>query len=149
YYYQRDYERSWVYYKKFLEMKEAYDLDIYRGEDIKIAVVCSELGLTEEAQDLFEKNAAYLEYDNSIYKYLGLSVYNAYQGNTDIAIEELKRFSLEENYHYWTILFLKIDPLIDGMLDNPEYMDLLEEIEVRFWERQKQVQITLAEKGLL
>ncbi|MDX2429375.1 MAG: helix-turn-helix domain-containing protein, partial [Bacteroides sp.] len=44
YYYQRDYERSWVYYKKFLEMKEAYDLDIYRGEDIKIAVVCSELG---------------------------------------------------------------------------------------------------------
>ncbi len=149
FYYQRDYERSWVYYKKFLEMKEAYDMDIYRGEDIKIAVVCSELGLTDEAQVLFEKNSVFLENDNSIYKHLGLSVYNAYLGNTEIAIDELKRFSLEENYHYWTFLFLKIDPLIDRMLVHPEYMDLLKEIEVKFWQQHEELKVLLAEKGLL
>ncbi len=149
YYYQRDYERSWVYYKKFLEMKEAYNMDIYRGEDIKIAVVCSELGLTEEARELFDKYSTYLENDRSIYKHLGLSVYNAYRGNSDVAIEELKKFSREENYHYWTFLFLKIDPLIDGMLDNPEYMDLLGEIEANFWDQHEELKVSLVKKGLL
>jgi len=149
YYYQRDYERSWIYYKKFLEMKEAYDLDIYRGEDVKIAVVCSKLGLREESQDLFKKYRAYLEIDNSIYKHLGLAVFNAYQGNTDEAIRELQLFSREENYHYWTFLFLKIDPLIDGMLDNPEFMKTLEFVESKFWKQHGQVKVSLNEKGLL
>lgn len=149
YYYQRDYERSWIYYKKFLEMKAAYDYDIYRGEDVKIAVVCSELGLREESQELFEKYRAYIERDNSIYKHLGLAVYYAYHGNTETALKEMKLFSREENYHYWTFLFLKIDPLIDRMLENPEFMDLLVEVEAKFWEQHAIIKTTLEEKGLL
>ena len=149
YYYQRDYERSWIYYKKFLEMKEAYNMDIYRSEDIKIAVVCAKLGMTEKSEALFERYRLYAENDNSIYKHLSLAVYNAYQGNPERAIEEMKLFSQEENYHYWTFLFLKIDPLIDSMLDDPEIMELLELVESKFWQQHEQIRETLAEKGLL
>ncbi len=149
YYYQRDYERSWIYYKKFLEMKAAYDLDIYRTEDIKIALVCSKLGMIDQSSELFEKYKVYVEHDNSIYKHLGLAVYNAYQGNSEKAVEEMKLFSQEQDYHYWTFLFLKIDPLIDGMLDNPEFMELLELVETKFWMQHEQIRETLDEKGLL
>ena len=149
YYYQRDFERSWIYYKKFLEMKEAYDLDIYRSEDAKIAVVCAKLGMTEESEALFDRYSLYAENDKSIYKHLSLAVYNAYQGNSEKAIEEMRFFSQQENYHYWTFLFLKIDPLIDSMLDNPEFMELLELVESKFWQQHEQIKLSLEEKGLI
>ncbi len=39
YYYLRDYDNAYKYYKKFIEIKEAWKLDIYQSEDMKIGVV--------------------------------------------------------------------------------------------------------------
>jgi hypothetical protein len=50
---------------------------------------------------------------------------------------------------YWTILFLPIDPLIDPIKNNPEYQQLLKELNTKFWERHSQITATLKEKGLL
>lgn len=149
YYYLRDYQSSYQYYRKFVEIKKVYNLNIYRGEDAKIGVVYLKTGHTTESEKIFKDYKAYAENDKSIYKYLSLGVYYAFHGDTKQAIEYLRLFSQQDNYHYWTILFLKIDPLLDSIKDNPEFKEILIDIEDKFWKKHEQIKVSLMEKGLL
>jgi len=106
-YYMRDYKSAHTYYNKFIEMKEAQHLDIFRGEDAKIAVVLSKIGLKEESERYFKKYKDYAENDESIYKHLSLSMYYSYQGDTNKALEHMKLFSQQDNYNFWTTIFFK------------------------------------------
>ena len=149
YYYLRDYENAYRYYKKFIEIREAYNLDIYRSENDKIGVVLSEMGLIEESKKIFKEFKNYAENDKSIYKHLNLAVYYSYMGETEKAIENMKLFSKQNNYHYWTILFLEMDPLVDNIKDLPEFKKTFSDIKTKFWTYHKQIKASLEEKELL
>ena len=148
-YYLRDYKSAYHYYKRFIESKEAQSLDIYRGENAKIGVVLSKMGLKEESEKYFKEYKDYAESDKSIYKHLSLGAYYSYMGDTINAIEHLELFSQQTNYHYWIILFLKIDPLIDNIKDLPEFNKILTDLEIKFWRRHKRIKASLKEKNLL
>ncbi|MFC2103960.1 helix-turn-helix domain-containing protein, partial [Bacteroidota bacterium] len=149
YYYLKDYENSYKYYKRFLDIKHALNLDIFPSENAKIGVVLAEVGLTEESKKLFMDYKYYAENDQTIYKNLSLAMYNSYKGDTKKAIEHLKLFSEEDNYFYWVLLFLDIDPLIDNVKDNSEFNKILNDIETKFWKRHEKIRASLEEKELL
>ena len=148
-YYLRDYKSSYKYYEKFIKIRETYNLDIYRYENAKIGVVLSEVGLNDKSEEYFSDYLAYAENDKSIYKNVSLAVYYSHMGDTIKAIEHMKLFSKESNYHYWTILFLQIDPLIDNIKNHPEFKEILNDIEVKFWNNHEQIRTRLEEKELL
>ena len=148
-YYMRDYEGAFLYYKKFIDAREAYSLDIFNSENAKIGLVYSKMGKKEKSLKLFQAFKEYAESDKSIYKHLSLSVYYSVMDETDLAIEHLKLFAKEDNYFYWTILFLEIDPLVDNIKDDPEFTKILHDIEFKFWNNHKQIKTSLEEKGLL
>ncbi|MBE9511381.1 MAG: AraC family transcriptional regulator, partial [Bacteroidetes bacterium] len=148
-YYMRDYVCAYNYYKKFIEIKEALNLDIYRAENAKIGVVLSEMGLTEESEKYFMDYKDYADNDKSVYKHLSLAVYYSYQGDTENAIENLELFSQQTNYQYLIIPFLQIDPLIDNIKDLPEFKKILSDMEIKFWNSHKQIKASLEEKDLL
>ena len=148
-YYMRDYTNAYKYFKKYLEIKKALDLDIYRSEDGKIGLVLSKIGLSVESEKYFSYYLAYAENDNSIYKHLSLSMYYSYKGDTDKAIDELKLFSQQTNYTYWVILFLKIDPLVDNISNLSEFKKVFNDLEIKFWNNNKRIKSSLKEKGLL
>jgi len=145
----QDFESAYDYYKKFTEIKTAYNLDIYKSENAKIGVVFSKVGLREDSEKIFEAFKNYAENDKSIYKHLSLAVYYSYQNDTRLAIEQLRLFSQQDNYHFWTIIFLKMDPLIDNIKDLPEFKNIFNEIESKFWKSHKQIRATLEAKELL
>lgn len=149
YYYERDYQNAYKYYKKFTNIKESQQLDIYPSEDAKIAVVFANVGLKAESVRYFDTYLNYANNDKSIYKNLSLAMYYAYKGNTEKTLEQMKLFARQDNYMYWTLLFLKIDPLIDPIKDNPEFQLLLQEIETKFWKDHQRIKGSLEEKGLL
>ena len=148
-YFMRDYESAYNYYKNFIEIKEAQNLDIYRGENAKIGVVLSKMGLTEESEKYFNDYKDYAENDKSIYKHLSLAVFYSYKGDKQKAIEHMKLFSQQDNYHYWVVIFLRIDPLMDNIKDLPEFKKILNDIEIKFWNRHQQIKASLKEKELL
>ena len=39
-----DFEGAYPYYRKFLELKDAYHLDIFENEDLKIGIVLDKVG---------------------------------------------------------------------------------------------------------
>ncbi|MCP4310409.1 MAG: helix-turn-helix domain-containing protein [Bacteroidetes bacterium] len=149
YYYMRDYERAYLYYKPFMEIREALNMGIYRSENGKIGVVLSELGLEIESEKLMEDYRKYAENDQSIYRYLSLAMYHSFKGDAVNAIKQLRLFSQEENYNYWTVLFLEIDPLVDQMKEVPEFQEILSEIESKFQDYHREIRASLEEKNLL
>ena len=148
-YYMRDYEEAYHYYQKFVDAREAYSLDIYMAENAKIALVYSKMGLEEKSDSLLQDYKAYADNDHSIYKHLSLSMYYSVKGDVDQAIEHLRLFAKEDNYFYWTILFLEIDPLIDNIKDEPEFKMLMQELEAKFWDYHEDIRYSLEEKGLI
>ncbi len=148
-YYMRDYKSAYNYYQPFEEVKKAYDLDIFRSEDAKIARVFAENGRTEEAEKLITRFKEYADFDQSIYKNINLALYYSYRGETQKAIDYLKLFAEQNNYHYWTLIFVPDDPLIDNIKNRSEFKKTFTKIEKHFWENHEQIKKSLIEKGLL
>ncbi len=149
YYFMRDYEHAYKFYKPFIETREALNLNIYRGENAKIGVVLSNVGQKEDSEKYFTDFLNYAENDKSIYKNLSLAAFYSWKGDTEKALEKMKLFSEQDNYHYWIILFLEMDPLMDNVKGLPEFRKVFRDIETKFWNSHKQIRASLEEKGLL
>ena len=149
YYYLRDYENSYTYFKKFTEIREAQNLDIFRHMNAEIGFVFEKMGLLQEAKNHFNDYKIQAEGNASIYKDLELSMYYSYKGEIKKAIHHLELFSQQSDYHYWTVLFVKIDPLMDNVKDLPEFKKIWGTIENRFWKNHRQIKSSLKEKGLI
>ena len=148
-YYMRDYESAYKYYKRFINIKESRHMNIYPGEDAKIGVVLSKVGLREKSDNYFEYYRIYAENDKSVYKHLSLAMYYSYKRNTEKALEQLRLFSQQDNYHYWIILFLKIDPLADNIKGQPEFKKILRDIESKFQKNHRRIKTLLKKEDLL
>jgi predicted Zn-dependent protease len=148
-YFQEKYDSAFYYYEKFVNARVRFGLDIYPQEDIKIAIVYHKKGLDTQAKEFFNTYAEYCEKDNSIYKSASMAVKYAYEGKNDKAIEQLKVFATQENYQYWILVFMEMDPLIKPLKNSPEFDKVMQKIESRFWDKQKKLKKLLEKKGLL
>lgn len=148
-YYLRDYESSYYYFKKFVDIKNALNLDIYRHINLEIGYVFSEMGFYEEAEEYFNDFKQYAENDKSVYKHIHLAMYHSYKGETEKALEQLELFSEEENYHYWTVLLADKDPVMDNIKQLPEFKKIWGDIERKFSKRHNQIRQSLEEKGVI
>lgn len=149
YYYLRDYQTAYAYYDVFDNARKTYRLNIYPGEDAKIGMTYDKVGKHVEAMQFFDDYLAYAEADKSIYKHMSLSMYNAWKGDTDEALDQLELFSGEEHYQYWIVLFLEMDPLVENLVDLPRFKTIMQDIELKFWEYHYQIKQNLEQQGLL
>jgi len=149
YFYEEDYDSAFHFYKKFVTAKEAYGLDIYPQENIRIGKVYEKMGLDEQSMNFYRAYAEYCENDQSIYKSASLAVKFANEGKIDLAIEQFNVFAMQDNFQYWMLVFLKIDPLINPLKDNAAFDDVMQKIEDRFWENQARLKESLEEEGLI
>ncbi len=148
-YYQEEYDSAFYYYEKFVNAREKGGLDIYPQEDIKIGLVYQKKGLDAQAAKFFDAYADYCENDESIYKSASTAVKYANEGENDKAIEQLKVFASQDNFQYWILLFLEIDPLLKPLKSHPEYEETIQKIKDRFWKNQGKLRTSLEEKGLI
>jgi tetratricopeptide (TPR) repeat protein len=149
YYFMGDYESAWYYYKRFNEIREEQNLDLYRSENAKIAFVLEEVGLTDESEFYFNDFKEYADRDISIYKHLSLAAYYSQMGEITKAMDHLKDFSKQENYSYWVILFFETDPLLDNIKHLPSFQSLLKDLESEFWKKHKRIRTSLENEGLI
>ena len=145
----RDYPGAYPYYKKFIAIREAKQLDIYRHENLNIGIVLAKAGFKKESEEIIKDFKGWADNDRSVYKHLGLAMYYAYYHDTTKTIEHMKLFSKEDNYQYWVILFFDKDPLVDPIKNLPEFKKVVEDIKNKFWESHERIKVTLEEKGLV
>lgn len=148
-YFLEAYDSAFYYYEKFVRAREGSGLEIYPQEDLKIGVVYQKMGLEQEAGRFFEAYADYCEADQSIYKSASMAGKFAHEGKYEEAIEQLRDFSTQQNYQYWIVLFLEMDPIIKPLKSHPEFDAIVQKIKDRFWENHDRLRNSLEEKGLL
>ncbi|HMV08748.1 MAG TPA: helix-turn-helix domain-containing protein [Cyclobacteriaceae bacterium] len=148
-YYLKEYDSSYVYYKRFVRMRETLKLDVYRHENMMIALAYEKAGETERAKAFMDDYRQYLESDQTAYKDLGWCAYYDYKGDTGKAMERLRRFSKQDNIQYWIILFMRQQPMPGSISKLPECKKLMDEIEAKFWANHEKLKVTLEDKGLL
>ena len=148
-YFMQDYEGAYKYYKKFTGIKEALNLDIYPVENAKIAMVMRKMGMQAEAEKYMQQFSDYTTNDESIYRDLNMAMISAFNGDTESAIEQLRKFSEKENYHYWTLLFFEMDPVMEEIKDLPAFQEIMDDIEIEFWDRHEEIKVRLKEMNLI
>ncbi|WP_146192271.1 hypothetical protein [Marinilabilia rubra] len=148
-YFQEEYDSAFYYYEKFVNAREKFGLDIYPQEDVKISIVYRKKGLEAQAAKFFNDYTEYCKKDQSIYKSASMAVKYAYEGENGEAIEQLKIFATQDNYQYWILLFMELDPLIKPLKSHPEFDGIIQKIKDRFWEKHNILEKLLENKGLL
>ena len=58
-------------------------------------------------------------------------------------------FLEEDDYYSWITYFLKIDPLLDDLQEYPEFHEILEKLDEKFWERHEEIKKRLQSEGLI
>lgn len=148
-YFQKDYETAYQYYQKYLSLKKMYKLDVYPQEDIKIAFTCLQLNKDEEAQELIDSYKSFIDQDQSIYRNMNECLYYSVTGDKPKAMEQLSKFTEEQSFHYWTVLFMPVDPIMDFIRDDKEYAKSYKKLERKFQAFHDRIEKSLNEKGLL
>ncbi len=149
YYYQEEYDSAFYYYEKYVNIKQKEGLNIYPQEDLKIGIVYEKMGLAKQAADFYNAYAVYCENDKSIYQPASMAMKYLHEGEFDLAIEQLNVFAANNNYQYWILLFLEIDPLMKNLRNHPKYDETLQKIKNRFWKNQTQLKKSLEDNGLI
>lgn len=150
YYYQRNYEKAYAWYNRFLNIKQQQDLNIYPFENAKIAVVMDKLGYTQKADSLFAVYYQHAVNDMSIYRPVSLAAYYAYHDSTKKSLDQLQVFTEnEEPFYYWLILFLDRDPLFDSLSNTKEFRHLFGQMENSFKKQHAATRRSLERKGLI
>ncbi len=116
---------------------------------MKIGLVLSKVGRTEESKIYLADFLNFAENDKSIYKHYHLAMYYSIMNDTQKAIEHMKLFSREENIQFWFILFTNIDPVTDPVRDLPEFRKTFREIEKKFWKSHEDTKDLLNAQDLL
>jgi TolB-like protein/AraC-like DNA-binding protein len=148
-FYLRDYKAAYEADKLLRKIRETQKLDVYKNENLRIAVVAAMMGEKEKAEELAKSFKDYADNDHSIYKPLSLGVYYCYKGDYKKSLEHMNLFLKEENYQYWVVLFLDKDPILDPLKNNEEYKKVIAAINKKFWDGHQEIRKVLEEKGLL
>ncbi len=143
----RKYDSAYLYYKRFIDLRQTRQLDMFRHESMHMAVVMEHTNHPVEAQQFRDTYKQYVDNDRSIYKNLGLAGYYANKDKRK-ALEYMKLFTREDDFQYW-VLLMKYDPVFEPLKDEPEFNTLVKAIETRFWNKHNELKLILQEKGLI
>jgi hypothetical protein len=125
-----------------VEIRKKLQLDLFRYEDVRIAITFEKMGLKDEAENLMRGFREFAENSQTMYKHLHLTMYYSATNDTAKALEHMKLFSQEHNFHY-AVLWIDDDPLMDPIKNHPEFKAALKEIERKFWETHKEIEVSL------
>ncbi|WP_452226834.1 helix-turn-helix domain-containing protein [Lacinutrix cladophorae] len=148
-YFQEDYENALFYYEKYINILVTNKIDLYPAENIKIAHTFNKMGFSKKAEQYLSKYKDYLEKEESIYKDASLAMLYLYENMPDKAIEAYNKFSLQDGFQYWVLLFIKEDPLFKQLENHVKYEETIEKVEMQFWEKHKKLKETLEKEKLL
>ncbi|WP_194776258.1 helix-turn-helix domain-containing protein [Pararhodonellum marinum] len=147
-YYLREYEDAYQYYERFIRLRERLGLDVYTHEHMIIGIVYDKVGQEQKGKEFIESYREFFKDNQTVYRDLALGMYHFYKGEEAKGMDYLRQFSKEDNIQFWVILFLPMDPILDNIKGNPEFKEIMDEIESRFWRNNQKIREKLEEEGI-
>jgi tetratricopeptide (TPR) repeat protein len=150
------FDESLKYFEKNVErLKEIGALDI---DDMqRIGYVYWHKGYKEEADYYFTEQINYCmrvielerSYSQSYYSYFDLAGVYAFKGDKEKAFENLRVFNQKKRMQVTDVLLFKIDPLLDSIRDEPEFQQIVRDVEAKYQAEHERVRKWLEENDML
>lgn len=153
---KKQFKESLRYYKKWMArlnfLGEIDDNAMHR-----IGYAFWKNGYEEESKCYFDKQVEYCSvaikfnrlYAKQLYYNYDLAAVYAFRGEKEKAFENLKIFNQRERMPYWLINLVKQDPLFDNIREEPEFQQILREIEAKYQAEHERVGRWLEENDML
>jgi TolB-like protein len=144
------------YYKKYVEILNT--LGTFTLNDMhRIGWAYWENGYKKEADYYFDKQNEYCKNQIELKRIWGLKLYPyydmagvyAFKGDKKKAYENLKIFNQRQTMPLWTVTWIKTDPLFNSIRNEPEFQQILRDVEAKYQAEHERVKKWLEEQGML
>jgi tetratricopeptide (TPR) repeat protein len=151
------FEESLKYYKKYVERQKAsghFDLNATH----RIGYAYFKNGYEKEAEYYFNKQIDYCNdliksdrpWGQELYTYYDLAGVYAFRGDIDKAYENLRIFNQrQQGEGLWMVHLIKTDPLFNSIRNEPEFQQIVRDVEARYQALHERVRKQLEEQGML
>jgi TolB-like protein len=160
--YLGDYYRNNGQYKESLKFWRKYlnrlkEQGIIRVNNMhRIGQLYLKIGLKDSAAYYFNKQKEYCNdairlgrpYGNN-WAYYDLAGVYAFMGNKIKAYENLKILNQRQRMPRWLVEYLKTDELFDGIRNEPEFQQIVRDVEAKYQAEHERVRKWLEEQGML
>ena len=143
-------------YKKYFEWAVALGIPTY-GQMHRTGYAYRKNGYIEEAEYYFNEE---LKNCNTIIElgrhqklskltYYDLAAIYAFRGEKEKAYENLEIFGQREMFPSWMVVLIKRDPLFDSIRDEPEFQQIVKEVEAKYQAEHERVRQWMEENDML
>jgi tetratricopeptide (TPR) repeat protein len=133
--------------------KENLETIIFQDYYHRLALVYLKNGFSEEAEHYFNRAEESLpksrELTHSLVAYYELAAFNALRGEKEQALEYLRILNQRKLIPFWRFGFIKLDELFDSIRDEPEFQQIVKDIEAKYQAEHERVRKWLEENDLL
>ena len=156
YMYLGQYEESLKYYKEWFEELKA--LGILSINDMhRIGYVYWLNGYKEEANYYFNEQINFCNrsielgrlYAKQLWTYYDLACIYAFKGEKDKAFENLRVFNQKQRMGLWLVTHFKHDPLFDSIRNEPEFQQIVRDVEAKYQAEHERVRQWLEENDMM
>jgi TolB-like protein/Tfp pilus assembly protein PilF len=151
------FEESLKYYKKLVEMQKTSGQLAFISSH-RIGYVYFKNGYKKEAEYYFEKQIEYCNgqiklnrpWAQELYPYYDLAGVYAFKGDKVKAYKNLKTYNQrQEPEGLWMVSLIKSDPLFNSIRNEPEFQQIVRDVEARYQAYHESMKKLLEEKGML
>jgi TolB-like protein/Tfp pilus assembly protein PilF len=150
------FDESLKYYKKYIEKLKARGQFKYNGTH-RIGYSYWKNGYKKEAQFFFDNQIEYCnsaiqygrQYAIQKYAYYDLAGIYAFLGDKDQAFKNLRVFNERQMLPSWAVWYSKNDPLFDSIRNEPEFQQIVSDVEAKYQAEHERVRKWLEEQGML
>ena len=151
------YEESLKYYKKWIKRSKIQGDEWFVVSSHRIGYVYWQNGNREAAKYYFNKQIKYCnrsielgrQYAQMLYAYYDIAGVYAFRGDRVKAYENLRIFKKKPMMSFWMISLIKTDPLFKSIRNEPEFQQIVRDIEAKYQAEHERVRKWLEEQGML
>jgi tetratricopeptide (TPR) repeat protein len=143
------------YFKKYVRRCKTLDRPLF-GAIFRIGYAYWVNGFKEEAKSYFntgiELHNDMLESDrfrSNFILYFDLAAIYAFLGDKEKAFENLRLFNRSQRMPFYMIKDIKNDPMFDSIRDEPEFQQIVQDVEAKYQAEHERVRKWLEEQGML
>ncbi len=151
------YGESLKYYKKYIELlKRQGDLQaMHRMKNV--GYIFWQNGNRKTADYYFDEQKRFCEraieegrqYERNLYSYYDLACIYAFRGERDKAFENLRLFNNKPMMSLWMIQVIEADSLLNSIRNEPEFQEIVRDIEAKYQAEHERVKKWLEEQGMI
>ncbi|TFG91047.1 MAG: tetratricopeptide repeat protein [Candidatus Atribacteria bacterium] len=151
-----EYEKSLRYYEKMVNHMLSNEIPDNVNTH-RYAYIYWKTGNREKGAYLFNLEIEYClrmnelgrKWEDQRYTFYDLAAVYAFLGEKDKAYENLRAFNQRQYMDVWMVTLIKDDPLFESIRNEPEYQQIVREVEGKYQAQRKRVQQWLEENDML